>query len=234
MDIPGTLAALGLGSERPVLVVVGGAGGMSAEDRARVEDLIRNRLLPVLERHGAAVVDGGTDAGVMRILGRARRELGIRLALLGVAAEGTVRVPGRDPGAHAADLEPGHSAVLLVPGDAWGDESPWIADVAGQLAGRRPSATLVINGGEITYADVEHSLAGSRPVLVLKGSGRTADAIACAGHGEVLAGAGGASPEPDRVTRIAASPIVTVVRLDTPDGVVAAVSTALASPAGTT
>lgn len=222
-DVVEALATLGVSGHRPVLVVVGGASGMSEPDRGRVDDLVRTRLVPGLERHGAAVVDGGTDAGVMRLLGQVRTASAAAFPLLGVAAAGTVRLPGQEEaGPDAVDLEPGHTGVLLVPGTAWGDESPWIAEVAGRLAGPFASVTLVINGGEVTYSDVEHSLAAGRPVLVLAGSGRAADAIAEAARSR---------PDgPDRLARVAASPLVAVVRLDDPDGVAAALDAALTLP----
>lgn len=236
------LAELGLADRRPVLVVVGGARGMGEPDRRRVEDLIRERLVPALGRHRAAVVDGGTDDGVMRILGRVRASSGADFPLLGVAVETKVRVPGDGPGpdpeaadtadaadaadtADTAELEPGHSGVLLVPGTAWGDESWWISDVAGALAGPFPSVTLVVNGGEITYSDVRHSLLAKRPVLVLAGTGRTADEIAAA-----LAEGTGADPE-GPLADICGSSLVTVARLDDPEGVVAALDAALSRPA---
>jgi hypothetical protein len=75
-------------------------------------------------------------------------------------------------------LQPHHTHFLLVPGDHWGDESPWIARVATLLAGEAPSVTLLVNGGEISRQDVAHSLAAGRPVLVVAGTGRLADELA--------------------------------------------------------
>ena len=74
-------------------------------------------------------------------------------------------------------------------------------DIAGVVAGRRSSVTVLINGGEIAYTDVAASLRSGRPVVVLAGSGRTADAIASA-----RAGNGG----DNRAVEIAASPLTTV------------------------
>ena len=42
---------------------------------------------------------------------------------------------------------------------------------------------LLMNGGQIAYTDVAASLGSGRPVVVLAGSGRTADAIAKARAG---------------------------------------------------
>jgi len=201
--LPATLDSLGVARGRPVLVVVGGAGGMSQEHLDRTAAVLKVQVLPVLDRLGVTVIDGGTDSGVMRVIGQARSAAGASFPLIGVASEGTVRAdPAGTPA--GAELEPHHSHVVLVPGDSWGDESPWLAEVADVVAGTGPSATLVVNGGEITYDDVAHSLNRHRPVVVLAGTGRTADAIAAAREGN--------SKDP-RARQIAASPLTHIVDL---------------------
>ncbi len=179
--IPGVLASLGLDGERPVLVSVGGAAGLDEEHVNALAELLENHVVPALAGCGALVVDGGTDSGVMRVMGAAAAGTGV--FLLGVAATGTVEVPGR-PAANpdAAALDPGHRAVLLVPGTQWGEESPWIAAVAVSAAGSRPRVTLVVNGGGITYTDAQHSVEAGRPLMVVAGTGRAADEIAAAVH----------------------------------------------------
>jgi hypothetical protein len=56
--------------------------------------------------------------------------------------------------------------------------------VATEIAGGAPSATILINGGDIAFDDVANSLAAGRPVLVVQGTGRTADRIAAALDGD--------------------------------------------------
>src|SRR5712691_980123 len=181
-DLPPTLKTLGIAVHRPVLVLVGGAGGMTPDHLAGMAKAMV-RIAPSLDRWGAAVVDGGTDSGVMRVIGQARDSAGTSFPLIGVAAEGTVIIPGTLPAPDAVALEPQHTQVILVPGDAWGDESPWLSRVATAIADGRPSLTLVVNGGQITYDDIEHSLQAGRPAIILAGTGRTADTIAAAAHG---------------------------------------------------
>ena len=41
--------------------------------------------------------------------------------------------------ADASPLEPNHTHQVLVPGSSWGEESPWLADIATWLADRLPS-----------------------------------------------------------------------------------------------
>lgn len=220
-QLPTALRALALRSGRPVLVSVGGASGMAPEQLDAVAVVVREHVVPALDQWEAAVVDGGTDVGVMRIMGQAHDAADARFPLIGVAAAGTVAIPDEaELTTGGAELEPHHTHVLLVPGNTWGDESPWISEVATVVAGQHPSVTLVTNGGEITYEDVSHSLEANRPVLVLAGTGRTADAIAAA-----AAGAG----DDRRAMQVAASPLVRIVRLEDPSGVASALQAALGS-----
>jgi hypothetical protein len=163
-DLPPLLETAGL-SRGPVLVLVGGAGGLEATDEAQLMSLIREHVLPVVERAGATVVDGGTDSGVMKAMGNARAEAGATFELVGVAAVGTVPEPGDVP-EHVARtrVEPQHTHIALVPGDTWGDESAWLSEVASVLSTGHPSVTLLLNGGNIAYTDVRHSLARVVPL----------------------------------------------------------------------
>jgi hypothetical protein len=217
-EIADALDGAAVSRGRPVVVLVGGAGGMDESHQSALDALLREAVLPVVAERGAAIVDGGTDSGVMRALGRAREALGGTFPLVGVAAAGTVVVPGSPPPmADAAELEAHHTHVVLVPGSSWGAESPWLPVVADAVAGAGPSVTLLVNGGEIAYQDVDHSLERERPVVVLAGTGRTADAIAAAGPGS----------DP-RARRIAADALTSVVPIGDPAAVRAAVRRALA------
>ncbi len=78
----------------------------------------------------------------------------------------------------AAFLEPHHTHYFLVPGSNWGDESPWLAQIASSLADNHPSVTILINGGEIALVDAIENVKLNRPLIVIGGSGRLADEIA--------------------------------------------------------
>jgi hypothetical protein len=196
---------------------------MTPEHLDAVASLLRERVVPALDRWGAAVVDGGTDSGVMRVMGEARDAAEATFALVGVAARGTVTVPGEyGSDSDTVYLEPHHTQVLLVPGHTWGDESPWLSHVATVIAGGHPSATLVVNGGEITYEDIAHAMTAGRPVIVVAGTGRTADAIAAAAAGQTAG-----DPVDERATRLAASSLLQVVRLDDPDGLASSLEAVL-------
>lgn len=216
------LEAAGLPSPGPVLVIVGGAGGLDAATRRRLTPLFSDGLAPAIDSMGAVAVDGGTDAGVMRLLGDAREASASTFPLLGVAAEGTVHFPGSASSrSDAADLEPHHTHFLLVPGDQWGDEAPWISATASELAGGASSLTVLVNGGDIAYRDAILSVEAKRPLLVICGSGRAADEIGAAILGE---------PADPRAQRVGASGLASCVDVDDPVGVGAAVRSALRAP----
>jgi SLOG in TRPM, prokaryote len=109
--------------------------------------------------------------------------------------------------------------VILVPGQAWGDESPWLSRVATAMADGQPSLTLVINGGQITYDDIDNSLRAGRPVIVLEGTGRTADAIAAAARGDTA--------EP-KAARAAAAPGTRIVSCRDPQALCSVLESILA------
>jgi hypothetical protein len=218
-EISTALDSGGLRRGRVVVVLVGGAGGMDEKDLETVGEMLRKEVVPIVERRDAVVIDGGTDSGVMRSIGRARSESGARFPLVGVAAEGTVVFPGATTASQdAVELEPNHTLFLIVPGTEWGDEARWITNVASVVAGNRSSVTLLVNGGQVAYTDVAGSLGSGRPVIVLAGSGRTADAIA-----QARAGHGG----DDRAVKIAASPLTRIVNIEEAGAVADAIETAL-------
>ena len=217
-----TLATAGLPLQTPVVVLIGGAGGLEPPERLVCARFFADALVPVLEKTGAILVDGGTAAGIMALAGKARRDAGAAGPHVGVVAEGTVNWPGRPERPDAAELDANHTHVVLVPGDTWGDESPWLSKIATALAGSARSVTVLANGGPIAYDDVRQSLNAGRPVLVLAGTGRTAAAIAAARAG---------SGDDPRAAEIAASPLVSIVH-DDPAELVAQLTGLLRSDLG--
>ncbi|MFZ4667573.1 MAG: hypothetical protein ACOYME_14200 [Prochlorotrichaceae cyanobacterium] len=165
--------------QRPILVLVGGASGMTPNDLEQLSLFFSDVICPLVEHRQGIVIDGGTDAGVMRLMGEARDRTGSTFPLIGVAAQGTVCLPQQHPPIlpDYAVLEPNHTHFILVPGGLWGDESPWMAQTATLLTSRK-SLTILVNGGKIAWQDVANSVKADRPVLVLAGSGRTADELA--------------------------------------------------------
>jgi SLOG in TRPM, prokaryote len=193
----------GLAPPMPVVALVGGAAGLDPRDAAVCARLFSQALAPAIEKMGACLVDGGTASGIMALAGQARRAVGASGPHVGVAAAGTVNLPGTSRDPQAADLDSNHSHIVVVPGDNWGDEAPWLSDVATILSATAPSVTVLANGGSIAHEDVRHSLAAKRPVLVLAGTGRTA--------AEIVAARAGSMSASSRVAELAAVELVTIV-----------------------
>ena len=174
-ELPNAWQLLGFEHVQPVIVIVGGAGGMTDEDIARVQMFFEKHLMPFAAQKKAAIIDGGTSSGVMAAIGLARKSTGVDLPLIGVVA--------RDIEDIQTLLEPNHTHFILCPGNDWGHESEWIAAAASALAALQPSVTIMINGGKIAWKDARLNIKYGRPVLVAEGSGRTADVIATTSTG---------------------------------------------------
>ena len=180
-ELSAALGALGLHPPRPTVVVVGGAGGLEEARIAGLRPVFTTGIAPVMQTYGAVGVDGGTRFGVMRLFGEARAARQATFPLVGVVAAGPAKLPPEHAFPHAETvLEPNHTHFVIVPGDKWGAEAPWLARTATVLAKAAPSITVLVNGGQIAYLDVQHSIEAGRPVVVISGSGGTADVLAAA------------------------------------------------------
>jgi SLOG in TRPM, prokaryote len=178
-DLTSSLAAAGVPIGGPVVVVIGSASRMSDEEISRGRTWFDQGLVPAVVATAATVVDGGTDSGVMRLTGLARRTSGGSFPLVGVTAEGTVEASdGDDDQRGRAPLEPNHTLAVLVPGASWGDESPWITLVAQAIADGGRVVGLLVKGGRIAELDAGHLLAANLPLVVLMGWGGAADRFA--------------------------------------------------------
>jgi hypothetical protein len=171
------LDALRLPPFRGVIVMHGGAGGMSSEDVRIVRQALVAGLAPVAQRDRLLVIDGGTRAGAMQAMGDARIAVGGTYPLLGVCPAGAVSYPGGPaPSEEHAPLDAGHTHFLLVEGDAFGVESALLVGLL--RASGKPGVALIVNGGDIVEQELEIHLKGGSPVVVLGGSGRLADRLA--------------------------------------------------------
>jgi hypothetical protein len=224
-ELPAAMEALGLRPPRPTVVVVGGAASLEETGIDGLRPVFATGITPVMQRYGAVGVDGGTPFGVMRLFGEARAAAVPAFPLIGVVAAGTVQLPRGQAVAHAETvLEAHHTHFVIVPGDNWGDEAPWIAYSATILAGTAPSITVLIGGGHIAYADVQHSVEAGRRVIVVAGSGGTADGLA-----DALAGA----PPDRRAAALIGLGLIRVVQQDQPAQLAELLTETLGESAGT-
>ena len=176
-DAAQLLAALGLSPGSPVILLTGGADGLDENLEPRLSQMFGLGIVRSACRAGAVFIDGGTDTGVMSLLGRAVGDRGKDTTLIGVAPAARVAYGegGDDDGAR---LEPHHSHFVLVEGESWGDETDAMYTLADALSAGQPVVTVLVNGGAIARQEVLRSMGRGWPILVLEGSGRLADELA--------------------------------------------------------
>lgn len=170
-------------SYKPCIFISGGAGGMSEDDRKRVQSMI-DSVADFANVNNAVIIDGGTEAGVMQMVGEARHNGKHDFPLIGVAPLGKISYPGYPNPAQEAELEDGHSHFVLVEGQDWGDETDLIVNMmlAVRDHGKLPGVVILINGGSIALKEVHLATTQQLglPTLVLEGSGRAADELSTA------------------------------------------------------
>jgi hypothetical protein len=174
--------ALGLAQPRPSLIVTGGAGNMDQQTSLATRSIIEDGLARFAHENALTVVDGGTNSGVMALLGTARARRGYTFPLVGVAPEAMVEYPDHANPDKQADMDANHSHFVFTTGAQWGDESNMLAGLGWSVtgSGKYPALNFVINGGEIVKNEVYARATGALklPILILEGSGRFADALA--------------------------------------------------------
>jgi hypothetical protein len=179
------LARVGIAtaSPRPVIVVSGGADDLREPQLSAARESLGPALRAAVAATGAAIVDGGTDAGVMALVGAERAGDPASMPLvIGVAPAGKVE-HGEDSG---TPLAPHHTHFVLADSDEWGGETPMLIAIAEEVAGAMPIVMVVAGGGEGTLAEVREALARGWPLFAIQGTGGVADEIAavCAGRRE--------------------------------------------------
>jgi hypothetical protein len=181
-DLEQAISELQLADNYPVIVLIG--GGID-ELQEKVTRQAIQTISRIAEDMNGAIICGGTDMGVMAEIGKVRWQHGYKFPLIGIAPEALVtwtEGPRSTKllwwGTQRWQLAPYYSHFILVPGDQFGDESPWIADTATILSQGHKSVTILINGGEVSRKDIDLSLEIARPVIALSRTGRLADELA--------------------------------------------------------
>jgi hypothetical protein len=169
-------------ASRPAIFISGGASYMTQEDQQRTTEIM-DLIAQFAQEKDAVIITGGTESGVMQMIGDMRLRHHYQFPLIGIAPLGKIAYPGHANPAKEADLEDSHSHFVLVIGDEWGDESGMIVRLTHTIAGKvKPAVGILINGGKIARHEVY--LATTKelrlPMLVLEGSGRFADELATA------------------------------------------------------
>jgi hypothetical protein len=186
-DVNRVVEKFGLRTPRHVLFLSGGAGLMSVDDMHKTYGLFNDCIAPFAERHDMVVIDGGTDSGVMKMLGEIREANGYHFPLVGIAPRLKVSYPSFENAEAEAALQRGHSHFILIESNDWGEESQTIVDLTRAIAGgERQMMGLLVNGGQIAEQDIYLATSDPKgkqrkiPILVLEGSGRKADEVSMA------------------------------------------------------
>src|SRR5262249_50165670 len=130
---------------------------------------------------GALVIDGGTQSGIMAIMGEAVAQSHAKVELLGIAPKGKITNPeiaGASKIPEGASLEPNHSHFVLVESNDWGGETTTMLELARGF--NAPTVAILVNGGEIARTEALQSVRNGWPLLVVEGSGRFADEVSAA------------------------------------------------------
>ena len=155
----------------------GGASRMREDHQRQLLAMLEALTLIAKDGLRIAVGDGGTQAGIMEAAGHARRGSGNAFPLIGVAPAREIAPRGDTP------LDPNHSLVVAVDNpsapqkDSWGSETETMYWLFPKFTEGRPSVTIVANGGGITLREVDANVRAGRRMILVKGSGRAADAL---------------------------------------------------------
>jgi TRPM family ion channel len=172
------LSSLDIQQPRSLIMITGGASGMSEDLNSQLAQLFTHGIAYVASSVGAIIIDGGSQAGVMKMIGLGVKEYPSGLPLLGISAAGRSPYPGKRGDQMGTPLDPNHSHFILVETDKRGGETETMYELAALLSRTCPSVAVLVNGGPITVEEVVYNVRQGRPIIVIEGSGRFADKIA--------------------------------------------------------
>ncbi|HEX4696881.1 MAG TPA: hypothetical protein VH254_04340 [Candidatus Udaeobacter sp.] len=172
------IKSLGISQPKNLILLIGGADKLDEKLTSRLTQLFSRGIARAAADADALIIDGGTQAGIMQIMGQSIADRGRKSSLLGVAPAAKVTYPGGPivPGNDSAPLDPNHSHFVLVDGKEWGSETETLFELA--AAFNVPVLAILVNGGAIAKDELLQSVRRSWPVIVIKGSGRLADEVA--------------------------------------------------------
>jgi len=194
------VAALDIKPYKAIILVLGGAASIDEKLIPRLAQLFGRGIARAAAEANAIIIDGGTQAGVMAMMGEGVAGRGYESMLVGVAPASKVTYPGDS--ATGVQLEPNHSHFVLVEGNEWGTETAIIFNLASVLTGKTkgaanlerktgkpdsekvaskaPGLAVLAGGGPISTDEALRSVRHNLPLIVVEGSGGLADEIAAA------------------------------------------------------
>jgi TRPM family ion channel/conflict system pore-forming effector with SLATT domain/uncharacterized protein DUF4231 len=185
---------------KAVILVLGSAADLDQKLIPRLTQLFGRGIARAAAETKSVVLDGGTQAGVMALIGEGVAGRGYSTTLIGVAPASKVSYPGGpEPGDGRVPLEPNHTHFVLVEGNDWGSETATLFSLAGALMiktvetrkarlwrkpetaiERVPGLIVLAGGGAVTREEALRAVRQQLPLIVIEGSGGLADEIAAA------------------------------------------------------
>jgi hypothetical protein len=170
------VTALDLKPYKAVIMILGGAGGMDEKLIPRLTQVFGRGIARAAAETSAVIIDGGTQAGVMALMGEAVAGRGYQSSLVGLAPAALVAWSG--DAAAGVPLESHHSHFVLVEGNTWGSETATMFELARALTANAPGVAIVAGGGAIARDEVLRAVRHHLALIVIEGSGGLADEIA--------------------------------------------------------
>jgi hypothetical protein len=185
-----------------LLVLMGSAGSLDEALLPQLTRLYNLGIIPAVTESKAVVIDGGTDSGVMRLMGQSFSSQNCGVALIGVAPGALVSYPGMQASANPdlMALEPNHTHFILTGGTQWGDETATFFNLVATLlernkitpqpvkwpkkampeSGKVKGIGLLIGGESVSRKEVLRAVRIGLGVIIVAGSGGLADQISAA------------------------------------------------------
>ncbi len=173
------VAALKLKPYKTVILIIGGAQGIDDKLKPRLIQLFGRGIARAAANANAVIVDGGTQAGVMAMMGQGVADRGCKCSLIGVTPKALVAYPG-SPAPSDVNLDPNHSHFVLVEGSEWGSELATIFDLVTALTKDAPGVAILASGGVNARDEAVQAVRQNLPLIIIEGSGGLADEIATA------------------------------------------------------
>jgi hypothetical protein len=159
-------------SPTTTLVINGETSTVPDWDEDQVRQALRTAIEVLVGQPGPVVVSGGTDAGIFRLLGEAVASTAFPGPVIGIVPRGKIYRK------HGTPLEPHHSHILLIDGEAWGEEIPAMITLTRLLAACGAIVAVIGGGGDHTRVEVAAHQQVGTPLIMLRGTGRVTNELA--------------------------------------------------------
>jgi truncated hemoglobin YjbI len=130
------VAALNLRPFKAVMLLIGGAANMDEKAKPMLAQLFARGIARAAIDAQAVIVDGGTQTGVMSLMGEAIAGRDDTTDLVGVSPFGKIALPGIPE--EGTPLEPNHTHFVLVEGYEWGSETSTMFGLVRSLSSNKP------------------------------------------------------------------------------------------------